>query len=240
MISALLYDRDKKELRVIDKTVKDLIAVYSEDESRIDRCSSALEVFELLEQRDIQDFACLDIGGDNGIRIAESVRERYRDAGILIIADISISPKKYIKPSVMAGALILRPCTQEEIRYTLEEFICSYIRKTEDFDEQYFLLETKKGIVRLPYDRIYCFEANMKRVLVRLKREEYSYYDTLETLGTILPEQFWRCHRSYIINSNLVREYNSVMNAVVMEDGSQIPISRNYRKVIREKMRCLG
>lgn len=239
MISALLYDRDKEKLRIIDKAVRDFIAVCSEDESRIDRCSSASEVFAILAQRDIQDFACLDIGGYRGIGVAESVREKYRDAGILVIADVSISPKTYIKPSVMAGALILRPCTQEEIRHTLEEFVSSCIRKTAVSEEQYFSLETKKGIVRLPYDRIYCFEASMKRVLVRLKREEYSYYDTLETLGTILPQEFWRCHRSYIINSNRIREYNSVLNAVVMEDGSQIPVSRNYRRAIREKMRCL-
>ncbi len=42
-----------------------------------------------------------------------------------------------------------------------------------------------------------------------------------------LPPNFIKCHRSYIINRNFVKQFTNKF--VVMEDNTEIPISRNFR-----------
>ena len=96
-----------------------------------------------------------------------------------------------------------------------------------------FVYETKEGITKIPYDRIYYFESSRKKIYIRLQSEEYSYYDTLEQLLEHLPEDFVRCHRSFIVNKKKVVRYTAAENLIRLEDGTEIPVSRSYRSDIR-------
>ena len=99
-----------------------------------------------------------------------------------------------------------------------------------------FAIEGKEGITRISYERIVCFESVAKRISVRLAREQYSYYDTLDHLQESLPPQFVRCHRSYIVNLNRATKLVLSDNTIHMDDGSQIPVSRSYKARVKELM----
>lgn len=55
----------------------------------------------------------------------------------------------------------------------------------------------------------------------------------LDELLEKLPSYFIRCHRSYVINANKVKEIKR--NEFILEDHSSIPISRAYQKTAHEK-----
>lgn len=233
MISVIIYDHISDEMVCISNVIKDIVAVKSQDKSRIDVCSSQSRLFEIAEQMDIEDFVFIDICEKNGTDIAAGIRRRYPETRILLIADASISPECYIIPSIMASALLIRPCTQEVIRERLEEFMNPVLESfSKDLDEV-FVYETKEGITKIPYDRIYYFESSRKKIYIRLRSEEYSYYDTLEQLIENLPEDFVRCHRSFIVNKNKVVRYTATDNLIRLDDGTEIPVSRSYRSDIR-------
>ncbi|HJQ41231.1 MAG TPA: LytTR family DNA-binding domain-containing protein [Thermoanaerobaculia bacterium] len=57
---------------------------------------------------------------------------------------------------------------------------------------------------------------------------------TLTALGTMLPDEFARVHRSYIVNVARVRGLRPT--ALVLEDESIIPVGRVYRASVRERL----
>lgn len=234
MISIIIYDCIQDEMVYISRTLKDIVAIKSQEKSRIDACSSQRRLMEILKDTDIEDFACIDICEENGTDIAAGIRKRYPGTRILLIANTSISPERYIIPSIMASALIIRPCTQDNIRKKLESFINTVLEELNRNMDDVFILETREGITKIPYQQIYYFESNRKKVYVRLKSEEYSYYDTLEQLNESLPDDFVRCHRSFIVNKSRVIRYAASEGVVELDDGTVIPVSRSYRSDIRD------
>ncbi len=62
------------------------------------------------------------------------------------------------------------------------------------------------------------FTANGKQHLVRGK---------LSKMQDELPPNFIRCHRSYIVNSNFIKQVNA--SNLVLLDNTQIPLSRSYK-----------
>lgn len=234
MISAIIYDGIQKEMKFISDSVRDIIAAGCEEMSRVDACCHYNEFMGIVERSDLEDFFCLDICGKGGTAMAEQIRQKYPNAHILLIADASIAPDQYILPSIMASALILRPCGKEAIRSRLESFMDSILSSRKSSEENIFCFETKDGITKISYSQIYFYEARRKKIYIRLRSEEYSYYNTLEQLEEELPENFVRCHRSYIVNKRRITQYIASENMLRLDDGSVIPVSRSYRKWIRE------
>jgi two-component system, LytTR family, response regulator len=83
-----------------------------------------------------------------------------------------------------------------------------------------------RDIIRIEADRSYCwfFLRNQRKVLVSKNLKEYQ-----ELLND---RNFFRTHNSHLINMEHVRKYiRHDGGAVEMEDGSQVPISRNRREL---------
>lgn len=234
MISMIIYDCMQDEMVYVSKSVKDIIAVWSQEMSRVDACCSQEELFKITENIDIEDFACIDICEKNGTDIAAGIRRRYPGSRIMLIADASISPERYIIPSIMASALVLRPCTRDNMRERLECFMKPVLDELHKNTDDAFVCETKEGITKIPYQQIYYFESSRKKIFIRLKSEEYSYYNTLEQLMEELPEDFVRCHRSFIVNRNRVVRYTAAASLIELDDGTGIPVSRSYRSEMRD------
>lgn len=233
MISVIIYDRIHDEMLYISGVVKDIVAIKSREKSRIEACSSIGALVRITEGADVEDFICVDICEENGTDIAAKLRRRYPGTRMMLIADASISPEQYIAPSIMASALIIRPCTHEGIRERLEKFMVPALESVQGNLNDVFVFETKDGVTKIPYQKIYCFESSRKKVYIRLSAEEYSYYNTLEQLAAELPEEFVRCHRSFIVNKKRIVCFRAAENLILLDDGTEIPVSRSYRSDIR-------
>lgn len=73
-------------------------------------------------------------------------------------------------------------------------------------------------------DIIFC-EIIDRKVYLHLKSSEViDYYERIESLQTKLDSNFFRCHRSYLINLKYLKSYKN--GRAYMEDGTEIPVSR--------------
>jgi len=80
---------------------------------------------------------------------------------------------------------------------------------------------------------IYLFEAQGRKVALRTKAQEISFYSSFEQLKSQLPEHFLRCHRGYIVNTKKVRNVSFAESTISLSDGSDVPFSRTYRDEVR-------
>jgi len=100
-------------------------------------------------------------------------------------------------------------------------------------------IEEKGIILLIPFEDI--LYANIEERSVRVVTRERSYLTnyTLTELEGILKTSFLRVHKSYLAHLDQIHSiipwFNNTYN-LIMSDKSEIPVSRTYVKVFRERM----
>ncbi|WP_443719682.1 LytR/AlgR family response regulator transcription factor, partial [Ruminococcus sp.] len=146
-----------------------------------------------------------------------------------------ISPMEYIKPSIMASALLLRPFSKEMLSTVINNLLIEYLKKYSSGDgEKALVIENKGERQIIPYTNIMYLESRSKKIYVIVGNKEYSYYDTLDNLENKLGSEFIRCHRSYIVSRYYIKKIQLSQNLIVLNDDSLIPISRSYKSRVKE------
>ena len=234
MISMMNYSQSKQELGLLREQIRDLAAYCSEDKWEIYSFSLLQELDSFLKEQPIVNLSCYDITGQGSLDYLHKIREIYHKTSLMLIADLKMSPMDYIKPDILASELILRPYKSEDLKGKLHSLISSYLGK--EGEEEEFVLDMKEEKLRIPYRQIYYLEALDKKIYVRMKKEGKGFYGTLDALEENLPEDFVRCHRSFIVNWNYVEKILRSQNLLVLVDGMQVPFSRSYKAKLMERM----
>ena len=234
MISIVLFDTKEKELNKVEDYVHEIISGLSSDESRVIAECEPEDLYEEIRDVDLCDVMIAEYSKGNAV--LGQLRKKYPSTPLLLLADASVSPMEYVKPDIMPSAIILRPSEDAVTRQTVEDLLSRCIKHDEE-EEEVIKIETREGVLRIPYSQVYYFETKAKKVYVRLKREEYGYYETLDHLEETLPENFVRCHRGLIVNMDHVVRYSGVDKILYLEAGMDIPVSRRYSAAVRERMK---
>ena len=236
MIVMLFYSHVKKELSAFSELGYEISCRLSEDDWDFPGYSRYEELMDYLEHNPIIDIACVDVAADGGICAAENMRKRSRDMYIILLSDASVSPAAYIKPTIMAGSLLIRPLSVQTVKQVFTEAIKEYIRSigADDEPKDGFLVESRETRRLIPYSQIIFFESRNKKVYINTGYEEYAFYDTLDNIESRIGDGFVRCHRSYIIAKSRIKKVMLSQNTVLLEDDYSIPLSRSYKSVLKE------
>ncbi len=232
MIHMLAYDKNSSELDVICETVRNQAALKTDDVWKLYECSRESQCRKLAESKIPLDAICYDITGEGAISGVEELRSSYDKAYLIMVADISISPVEYMKPTIMASSLLLRPLSANAVSGVMSEMIDRLA--VEESLGDVFVVNDENGRNRLLYKDILYFEAREKKIFACTDYAEYAFYETLENLGARLPDCFKRCHRSYIVNTDYITRIIFKEMSVYLGDSYIIPVSRSYREAMRE------
>ena len=218
----------EKERGEIVRKAKDIWAHMSE-ESFFEESFSSLESFyAFLQKVSVLDMACMDITANGSVEAAEEFRKKHNMTSLMLLADMTIMPNVYLKPTIMASSLLLRPIDEKQLTTALRELLLSISQPQSD-DERVYSLKMQDGTVRVPYKDILCFEAREKKIFLRTAYEEYDFYDTIEKLSEQLPKAFARCHRSFLINTQRIKKIAFPEGVIYMDEDLVVPLSRSFR-----------
>ena len=235
MIQMLIAESNEGTRLYIRDCSRDLAAYFTDERWTMILCSEYEQILEYVEKRTLFDIICLDITMDGVLELAERIRAICRHAILILISDFSITPECYIRPSIRADSLMLKPLTYEKIEHTLKEAFSSFAEmfgasKSPDV----FVAENRDGRWRIPYREILFFEARDKRIYLNTNDQELSFIGTIGILEESLPDIFLRCHRSYIINKEKVVKMTPRENTIELYGNFSIPVSKSYRHVMKE------
>ena len=233
MSAVVGYSKRKKELDFVNKTIRSYIAMAFENEWQVNLFYSLKEFAQYVGKTDIIDFLCVDVSESIAISVTELIRKKNKDAIILIMADTSVSPALYMKPGIMAAALLLFPLNEQSVIETVSELFRYLTEKTEEADSDYFVIKSKTQHEHIPNSKIQYFESREKKLFLNTLKTEYGFYETIDNVLEQLPDYFIRCHRSYIINSKKIKKVMLSQSIVELEDGIQIPISKSYKPLLK-------
>lgn len=240
MISVLVYDRNEKEGKELLGFAKDNVAMMSEDQLNVNMFRDAKEAEQYLQKKDLMDAAFMDVTDKNGLSLVRKTREAYEMSELLILADSSVSPMEYLTPAVRASSLLLRPFSSGDAKKVIGDFFRALFRnRGVKEEEKALIVENREGKTPIPYSKIYYMEVREKKVFIRLKEKEYSKYDTLDNVTKELPDNFIRCHRSFVVNAAYISRVKLSENMIYLEDDICVPLSRSYKSTIKEFMNGL-
>ncbi|MBD7970843.1 LytR/AlgR family response regulator transcription factor [Paenibacillus gallinarum] len=149
---------------------------------------------------------------------------------------------------VEAFDYILKPYSESRITSMLTKLETAHIGQRRAIPEQHLPSITKvnlyknEKIIVVDADDIYYAVAQEKTTEVVTKNEKYMMQLSISEFYERLPKDiFFRCHRSYLVNTEKIKEivpwFNNTYLLRLSEIDAEIPVSRSKAKEFRQLMR---
>ena len=174
----------------------------------------------------------LNLNGKDGFNI---LREMVSQSFHTVV--ISAYPERAIEAYELGVIdFITKPFDEERLKKAFNRVMGKTRNGREHFAK--FLAVRKFGLIELiPIDQINYIEADGGYSQLCLANNRKEMHDKmLKDLCALLPAWFERIHKSYAVNMNLVRGITSKgshKHYVVLQDGSEIPLSRSKYKELK-------
>ena len=96
---------------------------------------------------------------------------------------------------------------------------------------KYCTLRLFDTVRHIPIDTILYFEAlGFKHTLcLHLDNELLEFNSSLEHFAEEMGEDFWRCHRGFLVNRNRIRTVDLKRQTVILYNGEECPLSRRAK-----------
>lgn len=176
---------------------------------------------ELLASGKRYDMVFLDIqmAGRNGLETAAALRRQWDDITLIFVTGL----KEYVFDAFDVGAFhyLLKPVSEEKFA---EVFVRAAEKTAGKRRQASFLIRSRNRNIIIPKSRILYVESRMRKAEIHTCRETYEIYATMNALGKELGGDFYRCHRSYLVNLGHVAEFTA--DSIILTDGTAVFLSR--------------
>ncbi|HZX75172.1 MAG TPA: LytTR family DNA-binding domain-containing protein [Cyclobacteriaceae bacterium] len=196
-------------------------------------CTNGLEASKFLQANPV-DILLLDIRMPlmTGIDLLKGLKER--PITILVTAYEEYAVKGYELDVI---DYLVKPVGFDRFKKAIDKAV-EYLEvqvaepdKKEALD--YFFIKTDTRIVKFMFAEVSAIEAQGEYIKIITPTRKVMSLVSLTSVANVLPDDFIRIHRSYIINMRHIDEIQS--NEIVI--GKEIyPISRNYRDIFFAKL----
>lgn len=181
------------------------------------------------------DVLILDINlksNKSGLEVAKAVRAKNKD--IYIIFTTAHLEYAMIAYKVKTFDYIAKPITADR----LEDTIKRLFEDVKGLPKKYIKIDSKNTIVDAS-EVIYIKRDGMKLIFHTATRD-YDAYSSFNKIQFNLPNNFVRCHKSYIVNINKIKDVEPVTNTITFEDGFTCEIGPKYKKSFLEVLNIYG
>lgn len=217
-----------EELNIINKFI-DNWSKINNIEVNVDKYQSAESfLFEWTDDNKY-DVIFLDIKMKklSGIELSNLIREKNKKVDIVFTT--GIFEHVLHGYNVAAMQYLLKPISQNDIHLCLNR-VLDRIKSTNKLS-QFMIIKTSKENIKLNYDEIYYFEMFSPNIIIYTKKGKVVLRKAISEIEKDLRcNSFIRCHRSYIVNLKYVKSISK--NAITLENGESVPISRNKYKEV--------
>ncbi|MBQ3079549.1 MAG: LytTR family transcriptional regulator DNA-binding domain-containing protein [Clostridia bacterium] len=178
---------------------------------------------------------------DDSIRLFLQVMEHNRDSYVVVCVRSVKYLTTVLSQCMRTAGIMLSPFEDNLLKATLRRIISDYITYYgQENDEDYLIVTAGRGKQRIAYKDILYLEAQDKLLNINLKRNVISVRMSLNALEESLPEDFIRCHRSFIVNRQYVEKISTSEMMIYLTTEEKIPISRAHKTELRDTLKTEG
>ena len=128
---------------------------------------------------------------------------------------------------VFAGSFLLMMNQIIENRKVIQDLL----DEKEKMKKSFLEIISNRKMTKIPYDDIVYIESLSDYIKVMTINDEVMSKEKISRLAERLPDTFLRIHRSFIINTDRIKERSS---DDVLVDDVRLNIGRSYRKAVKE------
>lgn len=222
------------DIAVVDdeKAIREHICALIEEQQP----GSVIEAYatgeELLASGKRFDIVFLDIqmDGMNGIEAARELRERQEDTVLIFIT----GAKEYVFDALdlYAFQYLLKPIDEGKFAEVLQRAVEEAKKKKE---KKCLFIRTRN--LTLDQSDILYIESRAKKLEIHTTRADKAIeiYAAMDELEGQLGEDFYRCHRAYIVNMAQITEYDN--ESITLTNGDKVYLTKKkYGEFVKAYM----
>ena len=254
MISVFICEDNPYFLNMISRCVKDYISMEGYDMELVLYTSDPDEVVAYIETKKVIGLYFLDVelgDGNNGVDLARKIRQHDPRGFIAFVTSHPQYMQTTFEYQVEAMAYIQKSEDERLLKQKITDCIKNaYNKHVARADDGRFIFKSINGrMVSVYYGDILFFETDpikgTKRIILHTKKRQYVFYSTISELAKNLPSgQFFRCHKSSIVNVNnltedCIEDLRLSKDSIVMSDGTECYVAVRKRNSLMNMMKKL-
>ena len=227
------------DIAVVDdeKAIREHICGLVEEqqpESRIEAYATGGELLASGKRFDIV-FLDIQMEGMNGIEAARSLREKNANLGVgdtVLVFVTGIRDYVFDAFDLYAFQYLLKPIDEDKFAEVLERAVREAAKKKERR-----VLFIKSRNLTLDQSEILYIESRAKKVEIHTKgaAQAIEIYAAMDELEGQLGENFYRCHRAYIVNMDCITEYDG--ESITLTNGDRVYLTKKkYGEFVKAYM----
>ncbi len=227
------------DIAVVDdeKAIREHICGLVEEqqpESRIEAYATGEELLTSGKRFDIV-FLDIQMEGMNGIEAARSLREKNANLGVedtVLVFITGIKDYVFDAFDLYAFQYLLKPIDERKFAEVLERAVREAAKKKERR-----VLFIKSRNLTLDQSEILYIESRAKKVEIHTTgaAQAIEIYAAMDELEGQLGENFYRCHRAYIVNMDCITEYDS--ESITLTGGDRVYLTKKkYGEFVKAYM----
>lgn len=234
MLNFVICDDNLNILDKLSKMLENIFMKYNY-EGKISLASADAD--EVLDHIYLNktDVVILDINlksNKTGLELAEAIREKNKDVYIIFTtAHLEFAMVAY---KFKTFDYIAKPITQDRLEETINRLYNDINGKPKKF----LKIDNKNTIID-ESEINYIKRDGMKLVFCTDSRD-YEIYSSFNKIQNTLPNNFIRCHKSYIVNINKVSNFEPVENRIIFSNNSFCDIGPKFKTSVMEVINNYG
>lgn len=228
MLNFVLCDDNIPTLKRLSKMLESIFITHNIEAQIGLTTSFPNEVLEYIEKTTVN-VVVLDINlkSDlNGCDLADAIRKENKDIYIIFLTghlEYALLAYKY-----KTFDYLPKPITDER----LEATILRLLDDVHTSKAPFIKLNNNKTIIN-PKEINFIKKDGMKIVFCATNHN-YEFYSSFKKIENCLPDNFVRCHKSYMVNLDNITGYNAKDNSIIFSNNSTCFVGTKYKENLKE------
>lgn len=239
MLNIFICEDNKEHLEKIQKIISNTLLIEDLDMKISLSTSDPYDILDYIKDNKSTSLYFLDVdlkSSINGIQLAEKIRE-YDPRGFIVFvtthAEMSYLTFLY---KVEAIDYIIKD-NYDSMSIRIKECILNAYKKytaLTNTAQKVFTVKNGDRILTIDLDNIILFEtsSSVHKINLYTENKVIEFYGKIKDLCSLLDDRFYRCHQSYIVNKDKIKEIDKRERIIHMIDGSQCTVSIRYMKAL--------
>ncbi len=237
MLDIFVCEDNDAQRRMVVQMIQNTVLI---EELHMQFALDTADPYELLETvRDSQNtgvyFLDIDLNTDiNGMKLAQQIRLFDPRGFIIFITAHSELSYMTFQYRVEAMDFVLKD-NPAEVKVKVRECLLNAMdRHTLQTNKthQTYTIEAGGRKISIDYDEILFFEtsSNIHKVILHAKDRQIEFSGTMKVLANTLGGAFVRCHRSFLVNKNNIKEVDAKNRIIYFANGETCLLSTRMMK----------